>query len=169
MQSLMVEAMTSYDLNLSIKVLTHIRWLLKTLLWLLNPISHEYGPLWPIQVKSVHHFHRFWTIDTKIHDFVSFDVCQVPVKPFLTFFQKYLKNLVLKNFGGPPAFGENLEKIYIFFQYIEKMFILLTEFGFYWFSAFFWGIYIYSYSNFQIFSNFWSIKCHFWSLWFQDS
>ena len=86
---------------------------------LVNPISHEYGPLWPIQVKSVHHFHRFWTFDTKIHDFVSFDVCQVPVKPFLTFFQKYLKNLVLKNFGGPRAFGENLEKIF-FFQYIEK-------------------------------------------------
>ena len=39
--------------------------------------------------------------------------------PFLASFQKYLKNLVLKNFGGPRAFGENLEKN-IFFQYIEK-------------------------------------------------
>ena len=84
-----------------------------------NPISHEYGPLWPIQVKSVHHFHRFWTFDTKIHDFVSFDVCQVPVKPFLTFFQKYLKNLALKDFGGPRACGEKLKKIF-FLQYIEE-------------------------------------------------
>ena len=84
-----------------------------------NPISHEYGPLWPIQVKSVHHFHRFWTIDTNIHDFASFDVCQDLVKPFLTFFQKYLKNLALKNFGGPRVCGENLEK-YFFLQYIEE-------------------------------------------------
>ena len=72
-----------------------------------------------MQVKSVHHFIRFWTIDTKVHDFVSFDVCQVPVKSFLTFFQKYLKNLALKNFGGPQACGEKFEKIF-FFQYIEK-------------------------------------------------
>ena len=86
----------------------------------INPILHEYAPLWPIQVKSVHHFHRFWTFDTKIHDFVSFDVCQVPVKPFLTFFQKYLKNLALKNFGGPRACGKKLEKNNIFSIYWRK-------------------------------------------------
>ena len=60
------------------------------------PISHKYWPLWPLQVKLVHHFHRFWTIDTKIHDFVCIDVCQVPVKSFLTFSKKCLKNLALK-------------------------------------------------------------------------
>ena len=58
----------------------------------LNPISHEVGPLWPTQLESVHHFHRSWTIDTKIHDFVSFHIFQLPVMPFLTFFSKYLKN-----------------------------------------------------------------------------
>ena len=126
----------------------------------INPISHEYGPLWPIQVKSVHHFHRFWTIDTKIHDFVSFDVCQVPVKPFLTFFQKYLKNLASKNFEGPWACGEKLEKIF-FFQILKKMLILLIEFGFYRFSAFIWGMLCYCYSKFHFFNNFWSIKFHY--------
>ena len=101
-----------------------------------NPISHKYGPLWPIQLKSVHHFIRFWTIDTKIHDFVSFDVCQVPVKPFLTFFQKYLKNLASKNFGGPQACGEKLKNIF-FFRILKKMLISLTEFEFHRFSPFF--------------------------------
>ena len=42
-------------------------------------------------------------------------------------------------------------KKYFFFKILKKMLILLTEFGFYRFSAFFWGIYFYNYSNFQKF------------------
>ena len=83
----------------------------------IKPISHEYGPLWPMQVKSVSHFHSSWTIDTKIHDFDFFDVCQAPVKLFLTFLRKYLKNLALKNFGGPRGCSEKLEKIFFFSIY----------------------------------------------------
>ena len=65
------------------------------------------GHYGPHNSKSVHHFHRSWTIDTKIHDFVSFHIFQLPVMPFLTFFSKYLKNLGFEYLRGPGAFGEN--------------------------------------------------------------
>ena len=84
----------------------------------INPISHEVGPLWPTQLESVHHFHRSWTIDTKIHDFVSFHIFQLPVMPFLTFFSKYLKNLGFEYLRGPGAFGENQEN-FVFFNFFE--------------------------------------------------
>ena len=82
-----------------------------------NPISHEVGPLWPTQLKSVHHFHRSWTIDTKIHDFVSFHIFQLPVMPFLKFFSKYLKKLGFEYLRSPGAFGENQENLGVFFQF----------------------------------------------------
>ena len=36
----------------------------------------------PYNSNSANIFHIFWTIDTKIHDFGFFNICQVPVKPF---------------------------------------------------------------------------------------
>ena len=78
----------------------------------INPISHEVVPKWPTQSESVHYFHKFWTIDAKIDDFVSYDICQVPAKPFLTFFEKDWENMASKNFWGPRAFGENLKMFF---------------------------------------------------------
>ena len=123
-----------------------------TRVWAIMAHRSQIGPPFP---QILEHWHqKSW--------FVCFDVCQVPVKTFLTFLKKYLKNLALKNFGGPQVCDEKLEKIFLF-NILKKMLILQTKFGFSRFLAFFWGIYFYS------FSNFWSIKCIFWILWFQDS
>ena len=48
----------------------------------LNPIPTEGGPFGPEQPKLVWHFHSFMTGVTKIHDFVCFSTCLVPVKLF---------------------------------------------------------------------------------------
>ena len=84
----------------------------------LNPISHEVGPLWPTQLESVHHFHRSWTIDTKIHDFVSFHIFQLPVMPFLTFFQNIWKIKGLNIWGGLEHLLK-IEKILFLFNFFE--------------------------------------------------
>ena len=47
-----------------------------------NPIPTEGGPFGPEQPKTVWHFHSFMTGVTKIHDFVCFSICLVPVKLF---------------------------------------------------------------------------------------
>ena len=52
------------------------------LIWASVPILQRGGPLWPSWLESVYHFLSFWTRLTKIHDFVSFDTCQVPIKLF---------------------------------------------------------------------------------------
>ena len=49
----------------------------------LNPIPTEGGPFGPEQPKTVWHFHSFMAGVTKIHDFVYFSICLVPVKLFL--------------------------------------------------------------------------------------
>ena len=46
------------------------------------PIPTEGGPFGPEQPKTVWHFHSFMTGVTKIHDFVCFSICLVPVKLF---------------------------------------------------------------------------------------
>ena len=48
----------------------------------INPISTEGGPFGPEQLKTVWHFHSFMAGVTKIHDFVYFSICLVPVKLF---------------------------------------------------------------------------------------
>ena len=48
----------------------------------INPIPTEGGPFGPEQHKTVWHFHSFMAGVTKIHDFVHFSICLVPVKLF---------------------------------------------------------------------------------------
>ena len=62
----------------------------------INPISHEYGALWPTPLESVHHFHRFWTKDTIILDFMSTQSILGPSKANVDIFFKYLRYLALK-------------------------------------------------------------------------
>ena len=58
----------------------------------LNPIPTEGGPFGPEQPKTVWHFHSFMAGVTKIHDFVYFSICLVPVKLFLKKNYEILKN-----------------------------------------------------------------------------
>ena len=48
-----------------------------------NPIPTEGGPFGPEQPKTVWHFHSFMTGVTKIHDFVYFSMCLVPLELLL--------------------------------------------------------------------------------------
>ena len=48
----------------------------------LNPIPTGGGPFGPGRPKTVWHFHSFMAGVTKIHDFVYFSICLVPVKLF---------------------------------------------------------------------------------------
>ena len=50
---------------------------------LLNPIPTGGGHFWPQQPKAVWHIRSFMTGVTKIHDFVYFSICLVPMKLFL--------------------------------------------------------------------------------------
>ena len=80
-----------------------------------NPIPTEGGPFGPEQPKTVWHFHSFMTGVTKIHDFVCFSICLVPVKLFwekkFCNFDK-LKKIILTVLTpkGPP-FGKKIRKI----------------------------------------------------------
>ena len=127
----------SYHQNFSLKRTKNFQsYKVSLLVHFFNPISHEVGPLWPTQLESVHHFHRSWTIDTKIHDFVSFHIFQLPVMPFLTFFSKYLKNLGFGYLRGPGAFDENKEN-FVFSIFLKEMLIFQTKCEFCRFLAFF--------------------------------
>ena len=48
----------------------------------INPIPTEGGPFGPEQPITVWHFHSFMAGVTKIHDFVYFSICLVPVNLF---------------------------------------------------------------------------------------
>ena len=87
----------------------------------LNPIPTEGGPFGPAQPKTVWHFHSFMAGVTKIHDFVYFSTCLVPVKQFL---KKRLWNLEkLKKIFSPfwhqrvPPLEKKLKKIKFFVSF----------------------------------------------------
>ena len=50
---------------------------------LFKPISTGVGHFWPQPSKTAWHFHSFVARLTKIHDFVYFSTCLVPIKLFL--------------------------------------------------------------------------------------
>ena len=86
-----------------------------------NPIPTEGGPFGPAQPKTVWHFHSFMAGVTKIHDFVYFSTCLVPVKQFL---KKRLWNLEkLKKIFSPfwhqrvPPLEKKLKKIKFFVSF----------------------------------------------------
>ena len=91
----------------------------------INPIPTEGGPFGPEQPKTVWHFHSFMTGVTKIHDFVCFSICLVPVKLFwekkLWNFEKLKKNILTFSTPKGPPFGKkmiffNLSKFQNFFS-----------------------------------------------------
>ena len=55
----------------------------KYYLSMFNPIPTGGGPFGPQRPKTVWHFHSFMARVTKIHDFVYFSICLVPMKLFL--------------------------------------------------------------------------------------
>ena len=107
-----------------------------------NPIPTGGGPFGPQRPKTVWHFHSFMARVTKIHDFVYFSICLVPMKLFLkkelwNFEKLKKKNLPFRHQRVPPLEkkSKNL-KIWVFFQ---KIILFLLESEFYMFLAFFWG------------------------------
>ena len=80
----------------------------------INPIPTEGGPFGPEQPKTVWHFHSFMTGVTKIHDFVCFSICLVPVKLFwkkkLWNFEKLKKTILTILTPKGPPFGKKSKK-----------------------------------------------------------
>ena len=101
------------------------------------------GPFGPKRPKTVWHFHSFMARVTKIHDFVYFSICLVPMKLFLkkelwNFEKLKKKNLPFRHQRVPPLEKKSKKlKIFVFFQ---KIILFLLESEFYMFLAFFWGI-----------------------------
>ena len=79
-----------------------------------NPIPTGGGPFGPQRPKTVWHFHSFMARVTKIHDFVYFSICLVPMKLFLkkelwNFEKLKKKNFTVSTPKGPP-FGKKIQK-----------------------------------------------------------
>ena len=72
---------------------------------------------------------------TKLPDIVPFDNCQVPGSQFWCLFFEKLKKFDVKNFGGPPALGENKKKSKKGF-FANKTYFFPTQSELYMFSAF---------------------------------
>ena len=108
-----------------------------------HPILHEGGTLCP----------SMWIIsfaasvdapnELILHDFVSYNICQVPSRPFLKKNWKIEKNqiLLLKNLC------KNIEKNEKMF-FLQQIMLFQHEFDFYMFLAFFWGTYRMLWSKF---------------------
>ena len=60
--------------------------------FIVNPIPTGVGHFWPQPSKTAWHFHSFEARITKIHDFVYFSMCLVPVKLILQKKFEILKN-----------------------------------------------------------------------------
>ena len=75
----------------------------------------------PKQPKIVWHFHSFMTGVTKIHDFVCFSICLVPVKLFwekkLWNFEKLKKTILTVSTPKGPPFGKKIKKIKFFVSF----------------------------------------------------
>ena len=78
---------------------------------ILNPIpgggGGHYGPGWP---KSVSRRHRARARLTKIHDFVSFNISWVLLKPFLKFFFEIFLKIERQKFRGSSRLRRKIEK-----------------------------------------------------------
>ena len=76
-----------------------------------NPIpvkgGGHYGPGWP---KSVSRRHNARARLTKIHDFVSFNISWVLLKPFLKFFFEIFLKIELQKFQGSSRLRRKIEK-----------------------------------------------------------
>ena len=90
----------------------------------INPIPTGGGHFWPQQPEAVWHIRSFMTGVTKIHDFVYFSMCLVPLELFLKKklwnFKKWKKiNFTVVTPKGPP-FGKKIEKIKNFSFFIKN-------------------------------------------------
>ena len=80
----------------------------------------------------------------KIHDFVYFSVCLVPVELFLkkkvmNFFKNWKNEFYCFNAKGSPL-EKKLKKFK--FSFFQTFFLFLLESEFYMFLAFFWGLFV---------------------------
>ena len=89
---------------------------------LINPIPTGGGPFGPQRPKTVWRFRSFMTGVTKIHDFVYFSMCLVPLELFLK--KKVMKFLKIEKkiftVLTPKPFGKKIEKIKIFCFFIKN-------------------------------------------------
>ena len=104
---------------------------------------------------------------TKIHDFVYFSICLVPMKLFLkkelwNFEKLKKKNFTVSTPKGPP-FGKKIQKSKNL-GFFPKNHTFLLESELYMFSAFFWGIKHFSSSKFEILT-FFSLNNLIFDLW----
>ena len=137
---------------------------------ILNPIPTEGGPFGPEQPKIVWHFHSFMTGVTKIHDFVCFSICLVPVKLFwekkLWNFEKLKKTILTVSTPKGPPFGKKIKKIKFFVSFPKNhtistwIWILhVLSFLLRYIISVFLKIFIFSFFRYEI-----SIDYHFHSL-----
>ena len=92
-----------------------------------NPISTERGQIWPGWPNPVWHFHILMVRVTKLHDFVSFYICQVPERSFFekrkSIFEKSKKMIWQFQHQRVPPLDKNWKKSK-FFSFLKKIIIL---------------------------------------------
>ena len=92
----------------------------------LSLFSMGVGHYDPHYHESVCCFHRVRARITKVHDFVCFNICQVPVKSFFGFFFQNFEKLDIENFWGSSSIDAKIKKIKkkIFFSNKPYFFLL---------------------------------------------
>ena len=110
----------------------------------LNPISTERGQIWPEWPDPVWHFHILMVRVAKLHDFVSFYICQVPERLFFekrkSIFEKSKKMISHFQHQRVPPLDKN-QKSQNFSLFLKNNHTFLPKHELEMFSAFFWCIY----------------------------
>ena len=95
-----------------------------------NPISTERGQIWPGWPNPVWHFHILMVRVTKLHDFVSFYICQVPERSFFekrkSIFEKSKKMIWQFQHQRVPPLDRN-KKRSKFFSFLKKNHTFVPE------------------------------------------
>ena len=83
-------------------------------------LFHPRGPLWPPYHESICRCHKVRAIVTKIPDFFSFDICQVPESRFWYLFFQKLKKWDVENIWGSSSKRRKSENLDFFFFFDNK-------------------------------------------------
>ena len=110
----------------------------------ISPISTERGQIWPEWPDPVWHFHILMVRVAKLHDFVSFYICQVPERLFFekrkSIFEKSKKMISHFQHQRVPPLDKN-QKSQNFSLFLKNNHTFLPKHELEMFSAFFWCIY----------------------------
>ena len=94
---------------------------------LLIPIPTERGQIWPGWPNPVWHFHILMVRVAKLHDFVSFYICQVSERSFFekrkSIFEKSKKMIWQFQHQRVPPLDKNRKKSK-FFSFLKKIILL---------------------------------------------